>query len=295
MKGVRYLLIFAINPGSTSTKVALFSNDELIEKETIEHPREEIEDFNNLNDQLPYRLELIEKFIKKLNIDESIEAFVGRGGLLNPMPGGTYNVNERMVKHLIVGISGTHASNLGGLLAKELAIKHGAKSFVVDPVAVDEMDDIARVSGIPEIERKSLAHTLNIKAISYRYANERAVDLNSLRLVVAHLGGGISIAPIKDGRIVDVNNANEMGPFSPERAGTVPSGALAKLCFSDDYKSAKEVKKLLNKESGLIAYLGTNDLREVEDKILQGDEKAKLIWEAMAYQVVKEIGAMATV
>jgi len=295
MKGVRYLLIFAINPGSTSTKVALFSNDELIDKETIEHPREEIEDFNSLNDQLPYRLSRIEKFIEKLNIKQPIEAFVGRGGLLNPMPSGTYTVNDRMEKHLKIGISGTHASNLGGLIAKELANDHNSKAFVVDPVAVDEMEDVARISGIPQVERKSLAHTLNIKAISYRYANENNVNLDKLRLIVAHLGGGISIAPIKNGRIIDVNNANEMGPFSPERAGTVPSGALAKLCFSGEYSNAKEVKSLLNKKSGLISYLGTNDLREVEKRIDEKDENAKLIWEAMAYQIVKEIGAMATV
>lgn len=289
------MLIFAINPGSTSTKVALYSNDELIDKETIEHPRGEIEDFDNLNDQLPYRLKSINDFIKRLDIEEPIAAFVGRGGLLNPMPSGTYAVNSRMEEHLKIGVSGTHASNLGGLLAKELAKKHDSKAYVVDPVAVDEMDNVARISGIPHIERKSLAHTLNIKAISYRYANENVRSLNELRLVVAHLGGGISIAPMKNGRIIDVNNANEMGPFSPERAGTVPSGALVKLCFSEKYNSAKEVKNLLNKKSGLISYLNTNDLRVVEKRIEDGDERAALIWEAMCYQIVKEIGAMATV
>ncbi len=295
MKGVRYLLIFAINPGSTSTKVALYSNDELIDKENIEHPREEIEDFDSLNDQLPYRLRMINDFIEKLEIENPIAAFVGRGGLLNPMPSGTYAVNERMEEHLKIGISGTHASNLGGLLAKKLAKRHDSVAYVVDPVAVDEMEEVARISGIPQIVRKSLAHTLNIKAISYRYANENVKDLEELRLVVAHLGGGISIAPIKNGRIIDVNNANEMGPFSPERAGTVPSGALVKLCFSGKYDSTEEVKALLNKKSGLISYLNTNDLRVVEKMIEDGDEKAALIWEAMCYQIAKEIGAMATV
>jgi butyrate kinase len=289
------LLILAINPGSTSTKVALYSNDELVESETIDHPIEVIKEYKELIDQLPYRLELVEQFIKDMNISESLSAVVGRGGMLKSLPSGTYEVNDKMQNHLEVGISGIHASNLGGLIAKRIAEKHNCKAMVVDPVAVDEMQEEARISGLPQIERKSMSHALNIKAVCHRYANEQVVDLKNLKLIIAHLGGGISIAPILDGRIIDVNNANEMGPFSPERAGTVPSGDLVKLCFSRKYKSAKEVKNLLNRESGLVGYLGTNDLRVVEKKIENGDEKAKLIWEAMCYQIVKEIGAMAAV
>lgn len=295
MKEVSSLLILAINPGSTTTKVALFSAEELLSQKTIEHPREEIAVFDSLSDQLPYRLKLIEEFVEKSKIDGPIAAIVGRGGLLNPMPSGVYAVNKRMEEHLEIGIGGVHASNLGGLLAKELADIYSSIPMVVDPVAVDELEDIARISGLPQIERKSLAHTLNIKAISYRYANEISEDLTNLRLIVAHLGGGISIAPVRNGRIIDVNNANEMGPFSPERAGTVPSGQLVNLCFEGQFSSGKEIKALLNKQSGLIGYLETNDLREVEKRIENGDEKAKLIWEAMCYQIVKEIGAMATV
>ncbi len=289
------MLILAINPGSTSTKVALYLNDELVDNETIEHPQVEIRDFKTLNDQLPYRLALVNKFIERSNIKEPLTAVVGRGGLLNPLPSGTYEVNDRMKEHLTIGISGSHASNLGGLIADLIASEHGCKAMVVDPVAVDEMDDQARVSGMPQIERKSLSHALNIKAVCHRYANEQVLALNELRLIVAHLGGGISIAPIKNGKIIDVNNANDMGPFSPERAGTVPSGDLAKLCFSGEFESARDVKRLLNKKAGLISYLDTNDLRVVEKRVNNGDEKAKLIWEAMCYQIVKEIGSMAAV
>ncbi len=286
--------ILAINPGSTSTKVAVFENEEKLILKKIEHKTEDLEKFEKITDQHQYRLDLILNWLNEEGIStSSLKAVVGRGGLLRPMPSGTYIVTDKMIEDLKIGIQGEHASNLGGIIANGIADKEGINAYIVDPVAVDEFDDIARISGMPEIKRRSLFHALNIKAVSHRLANELNKDLNEINLIVAHLGGGISVAPLLKGRAVDVNNANEMGPFSPERTGGLPVGDLAKMCFSGKY-TLKEIKTKLKGKGGLVGYLGTNDAKEVSEMIEKGDKKAALVFDAMAYQIAKEIGAMAT-
>lgn len=287
--------VLTINPGSTSTKIAIFKGLEQVFDEKIEHPVKELENFQHIIEQNAYRTEKIKESIEKHHIElKAIKAVVGRGGLLRPMPGGTYLVTEPMLADLRKGVQGEHASNLGGLIAQAIATEIGVDAFIVDPVAVDEMDKIARISGIPQIERRSLGHALNIKAVSHRYANEVGQNLKELRLIVAHLGGGISVAPVAQAKIKDYNNANEMGPFSPERTGGLPVGDLVKLCFSGTY-SHKEMKRKIKGKGGIVSYLGTNDLREIEKMMAQGDVKAQLIFDAMCYQIGKEIGQMATV
>lgn len=287
--------ILAINPGSTSTKVAVFQGQEKVILKKIEHETQELAKFDSITDQHEYRLKLILDWLKEEGIStSSLRAVVGRGGLLRPMPGGTYLVTDKMIADLKKGVQGEHASNLGGILARGIADEEGINSYIVDPVAVDEFDEIARISGMPEIKRRSLFHALNIKAVSHRLANELNKNFNDLNLVVAHLGGGISVAPVEKGRVIDVNNANEMGPFSPERTGGLPSGDLAKMCFSGEY-TLKEIKSKLKGKGGLVAYLGTNDAKKVNEMIEDGDKKAELVFEAMGYQIGKEIGAMATV
>lgn len=287
--------VLAINPGSTSTKVAIYKDNENVITNKIEHTTEELDKFESLIDQYEYRKELIIKWLEAENIKtEELKAVVGRGGLLRPLPGGTYAVTEKMIDDLKIGVQGEHASNLGGILAKGIAEKEDIQAFIVDPVAVDEFNDIARVSGMPEINRRSLGHALNIKAVSHRYAIENNERLSDINLIVAHLGGGISVAPVEKGRMIDVNNANEMGPFSPERTGGLPVGDLVKMCFSGEY-TLKEMKTKIKGKGGLVAYLGTNNAKEVGERALAGDEKAKLIFDAMAYQIAKEIGKMATV
>lgn len=287
--------ILAINPGSTSTKVAIYEKEKLLKENKIFHSGEIIGQFSKVSDQYEYRLDLIYKWMDEINITtSSLRAVVGRGGLLRSIPGGTYLVTDKMLEDLGKGIQGEHASNLGGILAKGIADREKIKAYIVDPVSVDEFEDIARISGLKEIERRSLVHALNIKAVSYRRAGELGKKLEDLNLIVAHLGGGISIAPIKEGKIIDVNNAGEMGPFSPERAGGLPVGDLVKLCYSGEYTHEK-VKKMLKGKGGLVSYLGTMDGREVENKIAKGDKKAELVYNAMCYQIGKEIGAMAAV
>ncbi len=287
--------ILAINPGSTSTKVALYNGRERVFTNKIEHPSSEIDKYHNVIDQYDYRLNVIVEWLKQIDIMPSLlRATVGRGGMLRPMPAGTYLVTDAMIKDLKNSVGGEHASNLGGILAKGIGDKEGIKSFIVDPVAVDEINDIARISGMPDIPRKSQLHALNIKAVSHRYAKENNKELNKLNLIVAHLGGGISVAPIEKGRIIDVNNANEMGPFSPERTGGLPVGDLVKMCYSGKY-SFNEIKAKLKGKGGLTAYFGTNSAKEIEERMNNGDEKAGLVFMAMAYQIAKEIGTMSTV
>ncbi|HSL93910.1 MAG TPA: butyrate kinase [Bacillota bacterium] len=289
------LLVLAINPGSTSTKVAVYSGAKLLFEETLRHSAEELAPYARVADQYEFRKKVILEFLQRQSFaGEHYAAVVGRGGLLRFIPGGTYQVNDEMVADLRAGSRGEHASNLGGLLARELSSEWGVPSFIVDPVVVDEMDDIARLSGHPLIPRKSIFHALNQKAVAKRYAASVGRPYDHLRLIVAHLGGGISVGAHSGGRVVDVNNALDgEGPFSPERSGGLPVGDLVKLCFSGKYTHA-EVKKMITGHGGLVAYLGTNDGREVRKRIGQGDEHARLVYEALAYQVAKEIGSMAT-
>ncbi len=287
--------ILVINPGSTSTKIALFNQEgEEIFKESISHSTEELSQFKSLLEQGPVRKKIILDTLKKKNIDsDSLKAVVGRGGVLKPLKAGTYEVNDKLIYDL-KNSPIEHASNLGGIIAHEIAEEIGVPAYIADPVSVDEFTDIARISGLKGIERKSLLHTLNIRANAFRYAKEQGKKFEELNLIVAHLGGGISIAPIEKGKIVDVNNANDGGSFSPERTGSLPNKALIHLCYSGKH-SEKELNKLITHQGGLVSYLGTNDAREVIKKIEQGDKYAELIFEGMCYQIAKEIGAMATV
>ncbi len=290
--------ILAINPGSTSTKIAIFEDLKLIHDKTIRHSVEELAPFNSIIEQYEFRRDVIINCLKIHNIEpQSIDLFVGRGGLVKPIPGGVYRVNDALLRDLRIGVMGEHASNLGGILAYEIAKSVGKQdnSYIVDPVVVDELDDIARYSGRPELPRISIFHALNQKAVARRYAREHNVKYQDLSLIIVHLGGGITVGAHKNGRVIDVNNGLDgEGPFSPERAGTLPVGALAKLCFSGKYQ-LHEVRKMITGAGGLVSYLGTNNGTEVEKRIENDDRKALMTYLAMAYQVAKEIGACATV
>ncbi len=288
--------ILVINPGSTSTKVALYEEEKPLWSETISYKKEELSRFERILDQFEMRQKDVEKIIQEKNLDlESLSAVVGRGGPFKSLESGTYKVSEKLLMDVRNGnVQADHISNIGVLLAHEIAEAADVPAFFVDPVSVDEFEPVARISGIPELERKSLLHALNVKATAYKAAKDMGRSLSELNLIVAHLGGGISICSIRKGRIIDVNNANEGGPFSPERAGSLPVSSLAKLCYSEKF-TYPEMKKRLVGNGGLVAYLGTNDTREVERRIAEGDEKAKLIYQAMAYQIAKEIGSMAAV
>ncbi|MFA8433306.1 MAG: butyrate kinase [Marinifilaceae bacterium] len=289
--------ILAINPGSTSTKIAVFQGDKSVFLKNIKHTNEELAQFDNIADQFEFRKEIIMKELVEAEIViEKIEVVVGRGGLVKPIESGIYGVNDRLKEDLKVGVLGEHASNLGGLIADDIARSlPNAKAYIADPVVVDEMIDVARISGHPEFERVSIFHALNQKAIGRTFASSLDKKYEDLNVIVAHLGGGISVGAHEKGRVVDVNNALDgEGPFSPERSGSLPSGALAKLCYSGNV-TLDDVKKMIKGEGGLVAHLGTNDAYQVELKAKDGDAKAKLIQDAMSYQVAKSIGSMATV
>ncbi|MEA3508391.1 MAG: butyrate kinase [Synergistota bacterium] len=285
--------VLAINPGSTSTKIAWYKGDQELWRETVRHDPEKISSFPGVADQYEYRLETIEKngSTQGSSLDE-LSAVVGRGGLLDPIPGGTYAVDDLLLKHLRRGKPWEHASNLGGILASVIAGPRDIPAFIVDPVAVDELDDVARLTGLPEFPKRSLGHALNIKAAVRRAATDLGKAWDEINAVVVHLGGGISVCAHRKGRMIDLNNANEFGPFSPERAGGVPAGDLLRLCYGGDYEM-KELRKRLVGNGGLMAYLGTSDMREVGERILAGDVKAKEAYSAMAFQIAREIGAYA--
>jgi butyrate kinase len=285
-----------INPGSTSTKIGIFEDEELKMDETLRHSTEVISKYDSIIDQKDFRKQIILDFLKEKNIDvKTFDVIVGRGGLLKPIEGGTYEVTDAVIKDLEIGVQGQHASNLGGILAREIADQIGVKAYIVDPVVVDELSDVARVSGMPDVKRTSIFHPLNQKAVARRYAKSVDKKYEDLRLVVAHLGGGVSVGAHDHGRIVDVYSAFEGdGAMSPERCGGLPTGALIRLCYSGKF-SEKEMLKKATGAGGFNAYLGTNDAREVMKMIDAGDEKARLIMDAFIYQVCKDIGAQATV
>ena len=285
-----------INPGSTSTKIGVFEDETLIFDETLRHSTEEIAQYETIVDQKDFRKDIIVNFLKDKGIAlDSFNVVVGRGGMLKPIPGGTYPVTDDLLEDLKVGKSGQHASNLGGILAREIGDSIGVPSFIVDPVVVDELEPASRISGVPELPRVSIFHALNQKAVARRYAAEVGKKYEELNLIVVHMGGGVSVGPHKKGRIVDINNALDGdGAFSPERAGAVPVGPLVKLCFSGKY-TEKEVYKKLVGNGGFNAYVGTNDMRDVEKMVNEGNEEAKLIRDAFIQQMGKDIGAMATV
>lgn len=288
--------ILAINPGSTSTKVSYYLDDQAQHTMSIDHDTKELETFETIADQFEYRKDAILKWFDSLELTtHELDAVVGRGGLLRPMPSGTYNVTKELQDDLVIGFQGQHASNLGGLIARAIADEKGVEAYIVDPVAVDELKDVARISGLKEIPRLGLGHALNIRATSHRYAKEVGKTMEELNLVVAHLGGGISVNPLEQGKMIDTNNANEMGPFSPERTGGLPVWPLAKLIFDGRFKDFNECRGWMRGKGGVVAYLGTNDMRVVMKMIDEGDDKAALVADALAYQVGKEIGQMATV
>ncbi|MGL4572138.1 MAG: butyrate kinase [Clostridium sp.] len=288
--------LLIINPGSTSTKIGVYEDEREILEETLRHSSDEIAKYATIVDQLAFRKDVILKVLAEKNFDiKTLNAVVGRGGMLKPIPGGTYEVTDSLISDLKEGIQGQHASNLGGILAREIGNQLNVPSFIVDPVVVDELEQVARISGVPEIPRKSKFHALNQKAVAKRFGKESGKGYENLNLIVTHMGGGVSVGAHKKGKVVDVNNALDGdGPFSPERAGGVPSGDLVKMCFSNKYTEQEIYSKLVGK-GGCVSYLDTNDFRDVLKLSEEGNVEAQLIYDAFIYQVAKEIGAMSTV
>ncbi|HHE46724.1 MAG TPA: butyrate kinase [Bacteroidetes bacterium] len=290
MPGKEVLIV--INPGSTSTKFALWSRDGCVVERVVRHDAAQLA--RKVADQFDYRLGLIDRELESLIDSVEVVGVVGRGGPLRPLEGGTYTVNDAMLNDLRSSRYSNHASNLGAMLADHYARRFGVKAYIVDPVTTDELDDVARLSGVPWIERKSRAHVLNIKAVVRRACAELSVDIHDSRFVVAHLGGGISVAAVDRYRIADVNDAlHGMGPYSPERAGALPIGPLVERCFSGEV-TRQELLDELARNAGLKGYLGTSDVREVLKRIGEADRKADLALRGMIYQTAKEIGAAAS-
>ena len=289
--------IIAINPGATSTKIAVYHSNKFVFLKTIRHEGDELSAFKQTRDQLDFRLGLVLHEVKENHVPfDNVGLIVARGGLIHPIESGVYEVNEAMIRDLEQGVMGDHASNLGGLVANRL-LDHlpRAKAYNADPVVVDELQEVARISGHPKFERISIFHALNQKSIARTYAHSRGVEYEDLNLVVAHLGSGISVGAHQKGRVIDVNNALDgEGPFGPERSGTLPSGALARYCLEQDI-TWSEMKKMLTGEGGLYAYVGHKDAQRIEKEAREGHAEAMLLQDAMAYQISKEIGAMATV
>lgn len=289
-----YLII--INPGSTSTKVALFDGDKKIAEETIRHDAHDLAQFDNVADSFEYRMNNINPWLDGLGVDlKQVKAVVGRGAPVKPLAGGSYAISEQMLSDLRTMKYSNHASNLGAIIAHHLGERFGVPCMITDPITTDNFTDIARVSGIPEIQRKCRVHALNIKEVCRREAAKTGKKLEEVNYVCAHMGGGVSVAALEGGRVVDVNDALlGMGPYSPDRCGALPIGPLVKLCYSGKF-TEKELLDKLSRKSGLVAYIGAADLRECEKMIREGDEKALLYFNAMAYQIAKEIGQAATV
>ncbi len=287
--------ILSINPGATSTKVALYSDETPVKVETIRHSAEDLASFTSTLDQLDYRNRVVLRFLEENGVKVTdLTAVVGRGGPFKALESGTYRVNHRMLSDIRSGnVQADHPSNLGALIAHELVKETDVPAFIVDPVSVDELIPEARISGLPQIERKSLSHALNQKMVARKAAKKLGKKYEELNLIIVHLGSGISVTSHLKGRQIDVNNANDMGPFSPQRVGALPVTGLAKLCYSGQYDQ-KEMIQLLTKKGGLLAHLGTDNVPEVEKRIDDDDRKAELIYDAMVYQISKEIGAMAT-
>ena len=291
--------VLAINPGSTSTKVAVYRDQNPLFEAHTRHEADELAAFERVADQKEMRLQCVLAALRAHDLPLSgLDAVVGRGGLLRPVPSGTYRVNDRMLRDALHPTGREHASNLGAVLAHEVAARAGGAvgAYVVDPVSVDEMEPLARVSGLPEIERRSFSHALNLKAVARRLAHDLGTEYTQLNLIGVHLGGGITVSAHRRGAMINVNQALDgTGPFSPERAGGLPVGDLVRLCFAEPGASPGRVMHKIVGQGGLVAHLGTSDAQEVERRIDAGDAHARLIYEAMAYQVAHEIGGMAAV
>lgn len=285
--------ILAINPGSTSTKIAVYADTEPVYTRTFQHTAEELAPFKQVPDQFEWRRDMILNDLEENGIEiTELDAVVGRGGILKPVESGVFEVNDAMVYDLRHA-ERQHASNLGGLIAREIGDRVGIKSYIADPVVVDEMIPYARISGLPELPRESVFHALNQKAIARRYAKENDAHYEDLNLIVCHMGGGITVSAHRAGKVIDTTNAlNGCGPFSPERSGTLPPGPLVKLCFSGKYTEEEMIKKIHGK-GGLLAHLGTTSIPEILDRVDHGDLHAMLIIRAMCYSIAKEIGSMA--
>jgi butyrate kinase len=296
MSEPRTFRILVINPGSTSTKLAVYEDENPIAEEYVHHKPEEFKGCATTLEQRELRYGHIMRMLEGSGIPpESLDAIVGRGGIIRPMESGTYAVSEKMKQDLIDNAAAVHASALGGLLAAELGEKYGVPAYVVDPIVVDEMEQLAKLSGIPGIERRSIFHALNAKAVARKCARELGVKYEDGRFVVAHMGGGITVGAHRYGRVIDVNDGiSGEGPFSPERCGTVPLAPVIEMCYSGKF-TRDEMTAFLSKSGGMLAYLGTNDMRLVEKYIRNGDDYAALVMDSMAYQVSKEIGAMVAV
>ncbi len=288
--------IFVNNPGGISTKVGLFEGEKEIKSEVIRHTIAEIKACGGTVEQLPFRMKFVEEILEDWGVGyDEIDAAVGRGGPLLPLEDGTYEVNDAMLEDIYNGnYQADHPSLLGALIASEIAKKAGCKAYIVDPVSVDEFSDVARFAGTPDLERKSLFHALNVFAVMRLVRRDLGVAVENFNAVAVHLGSGITVAAIEKGRVVDVNNAIDYGPMAPTRAAGMPTSQLIDLCYTGKY-SHKEMKTRCCKEGGLYSYLGTASLIEVEKRIREGDEWAGLVYDAMVYQISKEIGAMATV
>jgi len=289
--------ILAINPGSTSTKIAVYEGTTPMFIQTIRHTTEELEPFDVVTKQFSFRKKIIIEQVENADIDiNTLSVIMGRGGLLKPVESGIIAVNEKMRHDLEFCVYGEHASNLGGLIAWDIAQSiPNAKAYITNPVVVDELDNLARLSGHPLLPRRSIFHALNQKAVARQHAKSIMRPYEDLNLIVVHLGGGITVGAHKKGRVVDVNQGLDGdGPYSPERTGTLPVGDLVRLCYSGNY-TEKQVLKMIKGEGGLVAYLGTNSAYEVEQRAEKGDEYAKYIYDGMAYQVAKEVGSMAAV
>lgn len=283
-----------INPGSTSTKLAVYRDSEKVVQESISHDAGELQKFEQIPDQLPFRLQVIQSFLERSGIEgRALSAVVGRGGLVFGLRTGGYLMNEDLAQALRGKHSSPHASNLGGLLAKEVADRYGIPAYIYDAVTSGELTEVAGITGIPDIQRRSFCHVLNSRAMAMRYAEERGQDYEKLNLIVAHLGGGVSVSVHSCGRIID-SLGDDDGQFSPERAGSVPGLDLVRLCYSDKYTEAEMLKKVRGK-GGMYAHLGTSDCREIEKMIRSGDRHADLIFQAQAYQIAKGIGLLSIV
>jgi butyrate kinase len=286
--------VLAINPGSTSTKVAWFSDEDEKWRENVRHDPEKIAGFAHTADQYGFRLETIEKIAKEHGNDfDELDAVVGRGGIIDPIPGGTYLVDKALVERSSLGKPWDHASNLGCIIADAIASPRSIPAFIVDPVAVDEMDREAKITGLPELPKYSLSHALNIKATARMAGKDLGKNWEDLNFVVVHIGGGLSVCAHRKGKIADVNNVNDFGPFSPERAGGLPAGDFVRMCYSGEYNLKDMLKKVVGR-GGVYSYLGTSDMQEVRKRINEKDQKAILVEKAMVLQLAKEIAAMAT-
>jgi len=297
-KNEKLTFVLVINPGSTSTKIAVYDQLDVVWQTTIRHTTEELSQYDSISDQLPFRRQLVLDQLMAAGIDlSSLQVIIGRGGLIKPVLSGVYHVNELMKRHLHIGYQGQHASNLGGLIAADIAAlcPQGVKTFIADPVVVDELQPCARIAGHPLFERQSIFHALNQKAVARMYAHEINRPYEQLNLVVVHLGGGISVGAHRKGQVVDVNQALDGdGPFSPERSGTLPVGQLVDICFSGTC-TRKEVEAMINGKGGLTALCNSNDVQKLIAKAQTGDQHTEMILNALCYQVAKEIGAMSAV